>query len=414
MENLGNSEFKSLEEVNAAIQSGGDFGRQVAERLVAKEFINLPEYAQIEEPQEFVPEEPVVEGIDAIGGASELPEEQITDDGEQEPQDNSWLAQRELYDAFAERENKLKADLERQLQEQEARMAREKEEFQKQLEELMKNNVINNATEGDDFSEYYDGEVQEEVVSIVAEATKDGSELSPEVLRRIEMLERRDREREEDMAFNKAVDQYNNFWHTERGKHLRPEGNPRDNVNTFLTFYDNLVRKLGNDTMAESRANRLMQDIAVRNMSSARTDVEGMGIEIPNEFDKLFRSYEVELFSNGQRIDKITGSVDKVHNNRHSFEDAYVLLYKDEPLINAKKEAIQSVQKKLSQRTNTAQVNPEEYAAHPTKSVYSDLSHNEQLLKACQRAGLKGLDPRTIKDPTLQEKFKEWKAHNGM
>jgi hypothetical protein len=380
-------EIRSMRDVTAAMDAGN---YDVADRYLRGEFADLPDDIEEDEAGFVNGVAPVAEE----GGASELP-----NDGDEE---DPLEAQRRVHDEMLNREKALREEFERKTAELERQMEKKMQDRIKELEAEKKRFTL---PEDDDDEGFEDVELK--LTNLEAKAEAAGSEAPDDVRKELELTRKELRDLVSNMEFERTVDSYNAFWQTERGAKLKPEGNVRDAINNFVSFYERLMAKVGDD----KKAKRLMQDIAVRG-KGAET-VQSLGIELPKDFSKLWKSYEVELYAKGEVVDKITGEVKKAHDNKYrNLEDAYVLLYKDEPLLNAKKEAFESIQKKMNEKSSSARtISPDKYSTLEPRDKYMDQAYTTDLVRRAKASGLDmRRDTNTIKDPSIRNEYREYEA----
>lgn len=396
------NQFSSQEEVYSAIK-GGD--ASVARMFAQGEYRQLPD--RVEEQEQFEEEDTGGNFAQvAVGVAPTIHEEEGSFQEDEEDEDPRYLEkQRELFESFSEEKKSFQDALDEERAKREA-LEGEHRKMQKHLEELRRDKEMVSSSYDEDDDDSFDL-----IGPNVASAVKTVSESEPTkegFAKEVEELKRWKEQVEEERAYESTVGKYKSFWDSELGKDLAPSGNPRDAIDGFVSFYDTVVKKMG----SRGKANMLMQDVTVRGINKDK--LEKLGVDVPKDFDKMFRSFEVELFAEGRAIDKFTGDIRRVHKNSFtSLDDAYAVMHKNKPAVLAKKQAIEDIQKKMSQRESSAvTVEADRYQPFPTSNRFHSNDYIRNLLVRSKASGLKSdMNPLSIKDPSIRNEFMEYNAY---
>lgn len=419
-------EFKTMPEVLAAMDSGRN---DVADAVIAQVFADYEEQVQepvYEEPQsqeqpEEVYQEPVVEQqvYEEPVEVSETPVEAPTiEDNTEEVVsgvDPELKRKREAYRAQQELKNELKNEFKTQLTEVNIQLETVKSAAQQREQELLRQLEAVK-------SQIVDPESDTDVLEIgqnigVDTPTEDGMVVDPRLdklqsefdayRQQQEEFAQKQRQRE---AYEDAVQRYRDFWMSDKGESLKPTGNVKKNIDGFLDFFSDLSNKVG----SEDYANIMMQDIAFANDGEAIADVEKLGLSIPEGFDKIYKTYVLDLATEGKEIDPVTGETKQTSKRRlGSIEEAYILQNPD--AVQDKNAATENIRRKLAEKTNSArQIDPSKYAPMPTSSVWSDSNAQMDLLKKAGKAGYDGRSIASCKDENLQTQLREMYDYTGL
>lgn len=413
-------DFKSLEDVRAAIQAGD---KSVATDFAKGKFKHLPQSVS-EEPREDQQaalrrqgeqEHAYAEGVQEEAPVSHT-REPVQEEGEEastegqgeqvQQQENSLEsdnieAQRRLHDE----QEKIRLENERRVKESEKRMQEIQEQAESREKELQTEiKKIKEELAISDSEEETRGKL-EKIDKLEANASDVTNDLSDsDVQKQIEELKTWKEQMEREKSFRSAVDRYESFWNSDIGQELRPSTSPKQAIESLSNFYSDLSEKLG----GSGKALRLMSDIAKYGRDIDKDKVKGAGLSVPPDFEKVFKSYEVELFAEGKKIDPVSGNPVPVNGNNFSnLEDAYMLMAKKDPALASKKKAIKDVQSQLSKRSNSAVTpNPSDYRPHETKNKFQDRGYRRQVLMNAQKNGLDHtLNPKKILNQDVREEF---------
>lgn len=399
------NQFNSKAEVEMAMDSDDKELALAASRLwLDKETLStLPDsFEATPEVETTIVPETIVQEVDAPVMEQEAVEPQ--QEVETAPElDETLELQRRVHDQMVEQEREFKAQL-----------ARQEEETKKREEELLKrlNDVESKySTTIEDYEDIdYDLGLEDDIETLEAKVSNEVSEGSStnDIQKELNYLKQQIAEQKERQVFEDVISRYNRFWDSSQGKELRPEGNARDSINEFLNFQYNLSEKIGN----EDQARRMMYDMVYYNGSISKDQIDRYGLDVPKNLDKMFKSLEVELYSEGKVIDPVSGAIKQKNANRlDNLEEAYILMNKNNP--DAYKKAAQNVQRKMTQLSSRVpQTEPTDYRSFDTYTKSYDMDYHKDITKRAMAAGLKNpLRPDQIKDPVLRQEYKEHRAN---
>jgi len=321
------------------------------------------------------------------------------DDNQVEEQDGlkeidpEMARERELNLIKSESDQKL-AELERKLQLTNERLEKEKAEFQKKLAEERKTYSVFDGEE-DDSSDTEKKAPQKEA-PVGDEHVQSSS---------IEEMQKKIRQLEAEREYDRALSEYSGFWNGD-GKELKPSVEPKYAIDAFRKFYSDSVSSVGNSNLALMG----MRDIAYGVKSKQAEKLLGKAGEPPKDFDKIFKSWEVDLYSDGRKINPANGVIEDVNGNSGlSFGESYMLLNKKDPAYSSKKKAVQDVQGQLNKRKQSAKTpDPSEYRPHSTTSRFENPGYSREVLSKARSAGLDyRMNPNTISDPAIRKEYED-------
>jgi hypothetical protein len=390
----------SLEEIGAMIAEGN------VEQ--ANAYINGETPSEAPEPMIETPEtsesdlvtiEPEAPSMDATE-----PEEAATPENEEEfvnPLDEQRRIADELERERIETEKALKNELEA-----EKTAAREREEaLLKQVEEAR---IAAEKKDDEEFSFFEDGDSGTEAVEaatpVVEEAPKTTDDIKERMLKlEQELAENKARDAEKN-AVDAAVRGYTKFWNSPEGEKLKPKGMDAEaTIRQLDTVYDSLIGKLGN----EVEAKRALHDL--RNPDTAEIYKDKLGIELPDEYDKMYDSWAVSEYAKGYKLDPVTGRMIQTGTRLETMEDAYYLMNKQKMLYDARLETYNEINNKLTEHREAART-PEPALMQPVSSSsnISDDGYRMGVLNQLKKIGYNIGKPLTdIKDPELRGKAAE-------
>ena len=374
---------------NAESQSGG--GEAPQEPVQTQQEQEIPRQGNYSEEPEITPEKPVRE---PDAESEEPSDEEGEEDGLVEI-DPELARQRELEEIKRQSNSKL-TELEARLAEQDRRMKEQEKEFQKKLAEERRNLSVFDDEEdvedaGEDNAPQYkapegDNHIGDSPVDDVREE-----------LRKLKA------ERE----YDRAVSEYASFWDGE-GRDLKPSVEPRHAIDALKKYFNDAVSSIGDKDGAVLG----LRDIAYGVKSTQAEKVKKSAGDPPRDFDKVFKSWEVELYAGGNKINPAKGSIDTVSKGMDvGLGDAYMLFKKEDPGYSSKKKAMQDVQKQLNKKRSSAVTpSPSDYQPHARTSRYEDPQYTRALLKRARNSGLDHrMNPSTIKDPAIRKEYEDYK-----
>jgi len=382
---------RSLDEVKAMVEAGDV---AMSSRLLAGEFNSLPMHY----------EEPIAQEaeIDAYEAHEEQEDttaiaEVLSD--ENEPDFDTVAHERKLYDEEMSRIQ----ERERLLAEREAKALSIAEAERKDKERVLK--------ELEETRKAFDLEYEEEQSgTVVTNQPNDQQEVDTAGRNLAEELEALKRQINEEKFWANTVSSYTEFWSTDIGKELAPKGKPSDALVKFDNFYADLSTGFGN----ERDALRFMHDIRKNGVSDYyKQKLDTIGVEIPEDYEKLYDSFEVRSFSDGKVIDPKRGQlVPSGRGQFSSYEDAYFILHKNTIRQKDRMSAMQDIKAKMREKEDAAvTIEPTAYRQIPSNnSMRGDRATMESMIGQAVKLGFNG-DPESIRDPEFKRIFKEQYAH---
>ena len=376
---------RSLAEAKALVEAGDV---ATTTRLLAGEFNDLP--MNYEEPIAQVTEIDVTEAQEEQEDSVGIPNV-VSDDSE--PDFDTIDHERKLYD---EEMKRIEAR-ERELSEREAKALSIAEAERKEKERLLK--------ELDETRKAFDLDYEDEIAgATVANQSNDHQPVETGGTNLAEELEALKRQFNEEKIWANTVSSYTDFWGSSIGKELAPKGKPSEALQSFDNFYADLSQGFGN----ERDALRLMHDIRKNGLNEHyKQRLDAIGVEVPNDYEKLYDSVEVRAFSDGSVIDPKRGQL--VPSGRGSFtsyEDAYFILHKDAIRQKERMSAMSEIKNKLREKDESAVVaEPSAYRSIPSaNSMRGDKATMESMIGQAIKLGFNG-DFESIKDPQFKQEF---------
>ena len=364
------------------------------EHLYTQENTVIPE--PIQEPQPMPTEE-----------VAETPEEPVEEVSEEPTIDMDEIQkQRDVYDEQQRQQKMLEAQMAEQLEAFKKQSEQEKQELLKQQEKLakeleeMRNNQIKN--ESDEDIVFFDEEPKVSAVE-TAEVPVEAPSAENEELKALLQWKAEQEAKEKEREVNNF---YKDFWMSNQGGEFKPDGSLDKAIDDFKDFFSELIQIEGN----ENNARRFMLDLSnFGELESHKGKLEKAGISVPDNFNKVFDTYKLGLFSEGYEIDPVTGKKEKKSNSYYSsLEDAYVVMNKDKIAHDNKVEAIKEVQTKIAQKQNSAvQIEPERVASLSPNAKFMDERYVQQVWANALKNGLRGMDVNTIRDQAARNEFAE-------
>ena len=395
----------TFEEIQERIASG--------DQEAALAYVNNPEAFAPTAPEMLVeaqettpmPDESDYVEIEPKTPSTELTEAPSVETTGEETTDEEFVnpldEQRKVYDQL----EKERIANEKALKDQLAQADEEKQALLKQVEEARIAAEQAKAKEEveEEFS-FFDDEADsgKPAVETAAPVEKFNVDSTDDLRKEFEALKQSVTERE---VMDRAVSEYTQFWNSPEGKKLKPDSlDAKTAIRKLDEVYDSLVGKFG----SEVDAKRMMHDM--RNPETASIYKEKAGIELPEEYDKLYDSWLVNEYRHGYKVDPITGRSVKTGTRLDSMEDAYFLMNKSKMLFDAKMEVYNQVQEKVKARTESAQIpNPSAMQSFDLGSRMMDANYRTALLGKMKNAGYTmGAPLNTIKDPELRAQAAEF------
>ena len=376
---------RSLTEAKALVEAGDV---AMTTRLLAGEFNNLPMHY----------EEPIAQEaeIDATEAQEEQESEVVIPDvlsADKEPDFDSVEHERKLYDE----EMKRAQTRERELSEREAKALQIAESERKEKERILK--------ELDETRKAFDLDYDESDQGVtVSNQSNDHQQVETGGINLAEELEALKRQFNEEKIWANTVSSYTDFWGSTIGKELAPKGKPSEALQSFDNFYADLSNGFGN----ERDALRLMHDIRKNGVNDFyKQKLNDIGVEVPNDYEKLYDSFEVRAFSDGSVIDAKRGQL--VPSGRGSFtsyEDAYFILHKDAIRQKERMSAMSEIKNKLREKDESAvTAEPSAYRSIPSaNSMRGDRATMDSMIGQAVKLGFNG-DFESIKDPQFKQEF---------
>jgi hypothetical protein len=199
--------------------------------------------------------------------------------------------------------------------------------------------------------------------------------------------------------------EFTNFWGTEEGKKLKPNGmDANKSIKTLDNFYETLMGYHKNN---EKAVMRTLYDLRNPETSTVHTEKLNRGeIEVPEQFDKIFDNWNVRMFYDGVKLDPVTGGVTRFREGKlESLEDAHFLMNKDKLLFEARMETFDQIKTKMNQHQESATtIDPSQTASFADSGRMMDSGYRTALLQQMHSAGFKAgsKDISMIKDPDLR------------
>ena len=377
----------------------------------AQAFINNPESFEIptsEAPEPMV-ETPEVSEVDMVTIEPQDVPTEPTEDVEQEEFINPLDEQRQIVDELEreklEKEKALRAEIEAQKEE-----ARQREEaLHKQLEEArIAAEKAKAAEEVEEFNFFEEADSGEPVAEATAPVSEVPNETDNELLTRLQKLEQEQKEQklrdEERLYKDQANRDYTSFWNSPEGEKLRPKGMDAETaIQKLDDVYYKLLDKFGSDVDAK----RVLYDL--RNPETAKIYEERAGIDLPDEYEKLYDTWAVRLYMNGEKLDPVTGQIRKTNTRLESMEDAYFLMNKQKMLFDAKMESFKQIQNKVAEHQEAARIpDPSSMQSFDSSNRIMDSSYRNNLLTNLKKMGYKmGAPLSTIRDVEIRKQAEE-------
>ena len=311
---------------------------------------------------------------------------------------------RAVYDAEVASYEARIAETERLAQERHEAAEEAKKREEKLLKELEETRRANDPDEDDFFGV---NEPVEPVVETTHEAPVSDDKGLQELKSELEQIKRQQAEKTE---WEDTVKSYNSFWESDVGKQMTPKGNRETAMKDFNNFYAGLA-----DGLNDRDALRLMYDIRKNGINDFYTaKLNEVGMTVPDNFETMYDSLEVQAFANGQVIDPKLGKfVDSGRGKFNSLEDAYFIKNKDSIVASARKESFDEIQGKLRQKQNAAvQVNPNKYAPISTEMQKTmNPQYRQNLIAKAHSLGYDGGSLNSIRDPQVKKEMQELHAN---
>ncbi|MCP5006618.1 MAG: hypothetical protein GY941_22150 [Planctomycetes bacterium] len=384
--------YSSQEEVLSAAREGD---AEAQKMFVTGELNQLPLRTEVVEqesegsaemPVEEAPietqpivEEEIVESVE--------PTQEVEPNSETDYDAEAIAKARAEYDARVENEARMQEQFQSMLDQQKAEAKEAENHLLKEINELK------TKRESDSFYEE-NMSLSEQVSNLEAEASNDlqgTGQVSPEVLKEIQAIkdaqaisDERWRENELERDMERKLGEYRSFFDTSYGNAFKPEGDIKDAMYDFNSFLFKLQ-----DSKGDINANRLMFDLVKGKTPYAYEEVERLGLEIPNNLDKLFGLWELEQFKNGLRFEP-TGEIKEMRNSpytRLSLEEIATLQNKD---TQAQRNFARQANQKISQLSSRVSSPPAEYRPIGGGTDFRDPSVRASILEAAHRSGYRG------------------------
>ncbi len=394
MENQELNPIEEYKQIHEAIK-GGD--TDIARRYGQGEFKDLRDRADAYVIPEDESELITLEPQEPVETETEEPFDQLAHD-------------RAIYDAEQKEWNDRVAAIQTEAEANNAQA----EEFKKQNEKLMREldevRKANDAAEEEDdfFSTISEEPLPEKPVQSYTEPVVDNraseSDLEATVNKLVAERESEKRQQQDKEAWDSTVSSYSDFWNSDIGKELAPSGQIESNLEKFNGFAHDL--SVGSDN---NEAIRLMYDIRNNGMNEYyKEKLDKAGVQLPENFNSMYDSLEVKLYSQGKVIDPQRGEfVESGRGRQSSMEDAYYLMNRKKIEVQQKMDAHNEYRQKLQQRNNSAiQVSSEKYATvATTQQNFLSSNYRQNLIAQARQMGWDG-SPSTVKaisDPAVRD-----------
>jgi len=373
---------RTIKEVRDLVEQGDT---SITARLLAGEFNSLPQ-----DIEEYIDETSVEsdEGTLEEEAIAEVPSE------DKQPDFDAVEHERRLYDEEMERARVERAEiLERESKAMQIAEAsrKETEKLYKELEETRRA-----------FDVEFDSDAEQSPVGL--DQSNGDQEVVADGFNVAEELKALKRQINEEKVWNETVEQYSEFWNTDIGKQMSPSTKPREALKSFDAFYGDLANGFKN----ERDALRLMHDIRKNGMNEHYKErLDFLGVRVPEDFDKMYDSFEIRTFADGNVIDPKRGQL--VPSGRGVFtslEDAYLILNKNKVRMSDRESGYNDLRNKLKEKENAAvTVEPSSYRSIPSsKTLRGDKSTMETMIRQAVSHGYNG-DINSIKDQSFKQEF---------